>query len=65
MYVNASCCYDSTALRCARLLLRVLGAARPLGQVHVVEVGSGAGGASIELSKEVGELNVIRSVPGG
>eukprot|EP00903_Cladosiphon_okamuranus_P011249 g10612.t2 len=42
--------------RCAQIVLRALEGVRPAGELHVVEVGCGAGGGSFELSKEVGKV---------
>lgn len=43
--------------RCAQVALAALDGVRPLNEVEIVEVGCGAGGASFELSKVVGECH--------
>ncbi|CAM9235555.1 unnamed protein product [Scytosiphon promiscuus] len=47
--------------RCARLVMRFLGGVCPASEAHVVEVGSGAGGASFELSKGVGKVVALEA----
>ena len=45
--------------RCAQVALRALDGVRPANELEVVEVGCGAGGASFELSKVVGEYHRV------
>lgn len=51
--------FDAVCPRCAQLVLHALEGVRPHGEVTVMEVGCGAGGASFELSKKVGESYLV------
>lgn len=51
--------FDAVCPRCAQLVLKALEGVRPHDEVTVMEVGCGAGGASFELSKNVGESYLV------